>query len=57
MGFDCGHILDRDRNSDINILIRYLSQNALWACYQLFVGNLRKTGTINNRGYLGILAR
>jgi putative transposase len=57
MKFDCGHILDRDRNSAINILIRYLSQNALWTCYQLFAGNLRKTGTINNQGYLGILAR
>lgn len=41
---DCGTVLDRDRNAAINIMARYLSQNALWTGYQLFAGNLRKTG-------------
>jgi putative transposase len=41
---DCGTVLDRDRNAAINIMSRYLSQNALWTGYQLFAGNLRKTG-------------
>lgn len=39
---DCGNNIDRDRNSAINIMIRYLSQNALWTGYQQFVGNLRQ---------------
>lgn len=39
---DCGNIIDRDRNSAINIMKRFLSQNALWTGYQQFVGNLRK---------------
>lgn len=41
---DCGNNIDRDKNSAINIMCRYLSQNGLWTAYQLFVGNLRKTG-------------
>ncbi len=39
---DCGNNIDRDRNSSINIMIRYLSQNALWTGYQHFVDNLRQ---------------
>lgn len=39
---DCGNNIDRDRNSAINIMLRYLSQNALWTSYQQFVGNLRQ---------------
>jgi putative transposase len=39
---DCGNNIDRDRNSAINIMIRYLSQNALWTGYQQFVDNLRQ---------------
>lgn len=40
----CGNELDRDVNSSINILLRYLSQNGLWTAYQRTVGNLRQTG-------------
>ena len=42
MSCDCGNVMDRDRNSAINIMERYLSQNALWTSYQQFVGNLRQ---------------
>ncbi len=44
MSCDCGNVLDRDKNSSVNIMVRFLSQNALWTGYQQFVGNLRKTG-------------
>ncbi|MFX0162790.1 MAG: RNA-guided endonuclease InsQ/TnpB family protein [Candidatus Hodarchaeota archaeon] len=40
----CGNVIDRDRNSAINIMTRFLSQNAMWTGYQRFVDNLRKTG-------------
>jgi putative transposase len=42
MSCDCGNNIDRDRNSAINIMVRYLSQNALWTGYQQFVDNLRQ---------------
>lgn len=38
---DCGNNIDRDRNSAINIMIRYLSQNAIWTGYQQFVDNIQ----------------
>ena len=41
---DCGNIIDRDRNSAVNIMCRFLSQNAKWTGYQQFADNLRKTG-------------
>lgn len=41
---DCGNLIDRDRNSAIYIMLRFLSQNAMWTGYQQFVDNLRKTG-------------
>ncbi len=41
---DCGNSLDRDRNSAVNIMARFLSQNALWTSYQHFADNMRKTG-------------
>ena len=41
---DCGNIIDRDRNSSINIMSKFLSQNGLWTSYQNFIGNLRQTG-------------
>lgn len=44
MKCDCGNELDRDRNSAVNIMVRFLSQNAMWTGYQQFVDNLRKTG-------------
>jgi putative transposase len=44
MRCDCGNVLDRDKNSSVNVMLRFLSQNALWTGYQLFVDNLRKTG-------------
>jgi len=34
---NCGIVIDRDVNSSINIMKRYLSQNALWTSYQHFV--------------------
>lgn len=40
----CGNNIDRDKNSSINIMCRYLSQNGLWIAYQQFVDNLRQTG-------------
>jgi putative transposase len=43
---DCGNTLDRDRNAAVNIMCRYLSQNALWTGYQVFSDNLRKTGLV-----------
>ena len=44
MKCDCGNEIDRDCNSAVNIMVRYLSQNALWTSYQQFVDNLRNTG-------------
>jgi len=41
---DCGNNIDRDRNSSINIMYRFLSQNVKWTGYQQFAGNLRQTG-------------
>ena len=41
---DCGNRIDRDRNSAINIMLRYLSQNGLWTSYWQFASNLRQTG-------------
>jgi putative transposase len=43
---DCGNIIDRDKNSAVNILLRYLSTNGQWTAYQQFIGNLRQTGLI-----------
>ncbi|WP_292487182.1 zinc ribbon domain-containing protein, partial [Methanohalobium sp.] len=39
----CGLSIDRDKNSAVVIMERYLRQNALWAGYQRFAGNLRQT--------------
>nr|WP_231585701.1 MULTISPECIES: transposase [unclassified Methanosarcina] len=44
MKCDCGNVIDRDRNSAINIMKRFLSQNALWTGYQSFSDNLQQTG-------------
>ena len=44
MTCSCGNTLDRDRNSAVNIMVRFLSQNALWTGYRQFAGNLRQTG-------------
>ena len=41
---DCGNSMDRDRNSSVNIMFRFLSQNAKWTGYQQFADNLRQTG-------------
>lgn len=41
---DCGNNIDRDENSSVNIMLRYLSQNGLWTAYWHFVSNLRQTG-------------
>jgi putative transposase len=42
MIFDCGNNIDRDRNSAINIMLRYLSQNANWTGYREFLDNLQR---------------
>jgi len=41
---DCGNHIERDRNSAINIMSDFLSQNALWTGYRQFADNLRQTG-------------
>ena len=41
---DCGNVIDRDKNSAVNIMSRFLSQNALWQGYRQFADNLRQTG-------------
>lgn len=41
---DCGNNIDRDKNSAVNIMLRYLSNNGLWKSYWQFVSNLRQTG-------------
>lgn len=46
MNCDCGNVIDRDRNSAINIMSKFLSQNALWTSYQIFSDNLRQTGLL-----------
>lgn len=43
---DCGNVIDRDRNSSINIMTKYLSQNALWTSLSDFQMNLRQTGLL-----------
>lgn len=40
MKCDCGVNIDRDVNSSINIMKRYLSKNAIWTGYQQFVDNI-----------------
>jgi putative transposase len=46
MECDCGNYIDRDRNSAINIMYNFLSQNALWTSFQKFSENLRQTGLL-----------
>jgi len=46
MSCDCGNNIDRDRNSAINIMSKFLSKNALWTGYQIFSDNLRQTGLL-----------
>jgi len=41
---DCGNNIDRDKNSAVNIMLRFLSKNGLWKSYWQFVSNLRHTG-------------
>lgn len=41
---DCGNSIDRDRNSSVNIMLNFLSQNGLWAACRQFADNLRQTG-------------
>ncbi|WP_332448597.1 RNA-guided endonuclease InsQ/TnpB family protein [Methanoculleus sp.] len=44
MDCECGNCIDRDQNSAVNIMVRFLSQHALWTGYRQFAGNLRQTG-------------
>lgn len=46
MKCDCGVKMDRDKNSAINIMSRFLSQNARWMGYQQFAGNLQTIVTV-----------
>lgn len=46
MDCDCGNLIGRDRNSAIDIMKRFLSQNALWTGYEQFARNLRQTGLL-----------
>lgn len=46
MRCECGNELDRDRNSAVNLMLRFLSQNAKWTGYSHFASNLRKTGLL-----------
>jgi putative transposase len=46
MKCECGNELDRDRNSAVNLMLRFLSQNAKWTGYSQFAGNLRQTGLL-----------
>ena len=46
MRCECGNELDRDRNSAVNLMLRFLSQNAKWTGYSQFAGNLRQTGLL-----------
>ncbi len=39
---NCGTILDRDQNSAVNIMKRFLSLNALWTGYQYFNNHIDK---------------
>jgi putative transposase len=52
MNCDCGNVIDRDRNSAINIMSKFLSQNALWTGYQKFSDNLRQTGLLMSIRFL-----
>jgi len=44
----CGTVLDRDQNSAINIMKRFLSHNALWTSYQYFEKNIRNIQKYQN---------
>ncbi len=44
MKCDCGNEMDRDANSSVNIMTRFLSQNGLWTALSEFQANLRQTG-------------
>ncbi len=48
----CGTVLDRDQNSAINIMKRFLSHNALWTSYQDFENNIRNNQDLQNIGNL-----
>ena len=41
---DCGNVMDRDENSSVNIMTKYLSQNARCTGLSEFQANLRNTG-------------
>jgi len=43
MDCDCGNFIDRDKNSCVNMMKRFLSQNAKWTGYEEFLRNLRHT--------------
>jgi len=46
MRCECGNEVGRDRNSAVNLMLRFLSQNAKWTGYSQFAGNLRQTGLL-----------
>ena len=42
MDCECGNRIDRDQNSAVNIMVRFLSQDALWTGYRQFADDLRQ---------------
>lgn len=43
MSCECGNVIERDKNSAIILMKRYLSHNALWTGYRKFLDKLRHT--------------
>ncbi len=43
MNCECGNVIARDKNSCVVLMKRFLSQNAKWTGYQVFLDNLRHT--------------
>jgi putative transposase len=43
MNCDCGNVIERDKNSCVVLMKRYLSQNAKWTGYRAFLDKLRHT--------------
>ena len=56
MIYERGNKLDQDKNSSINIMLRFLS-TGLWTAYQLFVDNLRQLVLSINGALEGNLMR
>jgi putative transposase len=51
----CGTVLDRNQNSAINIMKRFLSHNALWTSYKYFEKNINNINNLQNLQNIGNL--